>query len=56
MNDDEFKELIFDLEKELSNNQKLELIRKLLFSISKTAPKEVAGKALFAFELLRIEL
>ena len=56
MNDDEFKELVYDLENELSNSQKLELIRKLLFSISKTASKEVAGKALFAFELLRVEM
>lgn len=56
MNDDEFKELVYDLEKELSNSQKLELARKLLFSISKNSSKEIAGKALFAFELLRIEL
>ena len=56
MNDDEFKELVFDLDEELLINQKLELARKLLFSISKTATKEVANKALFAFELLRIEL
>lgn len=56
MNDDEFKELVydlFDLDEELTNNQKLELARKLLFSISKTATKEVSDKALFAFELLR---
>ena len=56
MNDDEFKELVydlFDLDEELTNSQKLELARKLLFSISKTAAKEVANKALFAFELLR---
>ena len=57
MNDDEFKELVYDLEKELSNSQKLELARKLLFSISKdNTSKEVTDKALFAFELLRIEL
>ena len=56
MNDDEFKELVFDLENELSNSQKLELARKMLFSISKDSSKEVANKALFAFELLRIEL
>ena len=57
MNDDEFKELVYDLEKELSNSQKLELVRKLLFSISKdNSSKEVTDKALFAFELLRIEL
>ena len=56
MNDDEFKEMVFDLDEELLINQKLELARKLLFSISKTAPKEVTDKALFAFELLRIEL
>lgn len=56
MNDDEFKELVYDLEKELSNSQKLELARKLLFSISKNVSKEVANKALFAFELLRVEL
>ena len=58
MNDDEFKELVYDLfdfDEELTNSQKLELVRKLLFSISKTAPKEVASKALFAFELLRVE-
>ena len=58
MNDDEFKELVydlFDLDEELTNSQKLELARKLLFSISKTAAKEVANKALFAFELLRVE-
>ena len=56
MNDDEFKELVydlFDLDEELTNSQKLELARKLLFSISKTASKEVSNKALFAFELLR---
>ena len=56
MNDDEFKELVydlFDLDEELTNSQKLELVRKLLFSISKTASKELADKALFAFELLR---
>ena len=53
MNDDEFKELVFDLDEELTINQKLELARKLLFSISKTATKEVANNALFAFELLR---
>ena len=57
MNDDEFKELVYDLEKELSNSQKLELTRKLLFSISKdNTSKGVTDKALFAFELLRIEL
>ena len=56
MNDDEFKELVYDLDEELLVSQKLELARKLLFSISKTATKEVANKALFAFELLRIEL
>ena len=54
MNDDEFKELVydlFDLDEELTNSQKLELARKLLFSISKTAPKEVADKVLtFATE------
>ena len=55
MNDDEFKELVFDLDEELLISQKLELVRKLLFSISKTASKEVADKALFAFELLRVE-
>ena len=58
MNDDEFKELVYDLfdfDEELTNSQKLELVRKLLFSISKTAPKEIAGKALFAFEFLRVE-
>ena len=57
MNDDEFKELVYDLfdfDEELTNSQKLELVRKLLFSISKTASKEVAGKALFPFELLRV--
>ena len=54
MNDDEFKELVFDLDEELLISQKLELARKLLFSISKdNTSKEVAGKALFAFELLR---
>ena len=57
MNDDEFKELVFDLDEELLINQKLELARKLLFSISKDTLKfEVANKALLAFELLRIEL
>lgn len=56
MNDDEFKELVFDLDEELLISQKLELARKLLFSISKTATKEVANKALFAFEFLRVEL
>lgn len=56
MNDDEFKELVYDLDEELLISQKLELVRKLLFSISKTASKEVADKALFAFELLRVEL
>ena len=56
MNDDEFKELVFDLDEELLISQKLELARKLLFSISKNTSKEVASKALFAFELLRIEL
>ena len=56
MNDDEFKELVFDLDEELLISQKLELARKLLFSISKDSSKEVANKALFAFELLRIEL
>ena len=58
MNDDEFKELVYDLfdfDEELTNSQKLELVRKLLFSISKTALKEVADKALFAFEPLRVE-
>ena len=58
MNDEEFKELVYDLfdfDEELTNSQKLELVRKLLFSISKTASKEVADKALFAFELLRVE-
>ena len=55
MNDDEFKELVYDLDEELLISQKLELARKLLFSISKTASKEVADKALFAFELLRVE-
>ena len=53
MNDDEFKELVYDLDEELTNSQKLELARNLLFSISKTATKEVTDKALFAFELLR---
>ena len=53
MNDDEFKELVYDLDEELLVSQKLELARKLLFSISKTAAKEVANKALFVFELLR---
>lgn len=60
MNDDEFKELVydlFDLDEELLISQKLELARKLLFSISKdNTSKEVTDKALFAFELLRIEL
>ena len=59
MNDDEFKELVYDLfdfDEELTNSQKLELVRKLLFSISRTSTKEVTDKALFAFELLRIEL
>ena len=60
MNDDEFKELVYDLfdfDEELTNSQKLELVRKLLFSISKdNASKEVTDKALFAFELLRVEL
>ena len=58
MNDDEFKELVYDLfdfDEELTNSQKLELVRKLLFSISKTSSKKVADKALFAFELLRVE-
>ena len=59
MNDDEFKELVydlFDLDEELTNSQKLELVRKLLFSISKdNASKEVTDKALLAFELLRVE-
>ena len=42
MNDDEFKELVFDLDEELLISQKLELARKLLFSISKdNASKEV---------------
>ena len=59
MNDDEFKELVYDLfdfDEELTNSQKLELVRKLLFSISKDTSKEIAGKALLAFELLRVEL
>ena len=60
MNDDEFKELVydlFDLDEELTNSQKLELVRKLLFSISKdNTSKEITDKALFAFELLRVEL
>ena len=57
MNDDEFKELVYDLDEELLISQKLELARKLLFSISKdSTSKEVTDKALFAFELLRIEL
>ena len=60
MNDDEFKELVYDLfdfDEELTNSQKLELVRKLLFSISKdNASKEVTDKALLAFELLRVEL
>ena len=60
MNDDEFKELVydlFDLDEELTNSQKLELVRKLLFSISKdNTSKEVVDKALLAFELLRVEL
>ena len=57
MNDDEFKELVFDLDEELLINQKLELARKLLFSISKySTSKEVRDKALLAFELLRREL
>ena len=57
MNDDEFKELVFDLDEGLLISQKLELARKLLFSISKdNTSKEVTDKALFAFELLRIEL
>ena len=57
MNDDEFKELVYDLDEELLISQKLELVRKLLFSISKdNASKEVIDKALFAFELLRVEL
>ena len=60
MNDDEFKELVYDLfdfDEELTNSQKLELVRKLLLSISKdNTSKEVTDKALFAFELLRIEL
>ena len=54
MNDDEFKELVYDLDEELTNSQKLELARNLLFSISKgNISKEVTDKALFAFELLR---
>ena len=60
MNDDEFKELVYDLfnfDEELTNSQKLELVRKLLFSISKdNTSKEVVDKALLAFELLRVEL
>ena len=60
MNDDEFKELVYDLfdfGEEFTNSQKLELARKLLFFISKdSTSKEVTDKALFAFELLRIEL
>ena len=60
MNDDEFKELVYDLfdfDEELTNSQKLELVRKLLFSISKdNTSKEVTDKALLAFELLRVEL
>ena len=57
MNDDEFKELVYDLDEELLISQKLELARKLLFSISKdNTSKEVVDKALLAFELLRIEL
>ena len=60
MNDDEFKELVYDLfnfDEEFTNSQKLELVRKLLFSISKdNASKEITDKALFAFELLRVEL
>ena len=60
MNDDEFKELVYDLfdfDEELTNSQKLELVRKLLFSISKdNTSKEITDKALFAFELLRVEL
>ena len=57
MNDDEFKELVYDLDEELLISQKLELVRKLLFSISKdNTSKEVVDKALFAFELLRVEL
>ena len=59
MNDDEFKELVYDLfdfDEELTNSQKLELVRKLLFSISKDTSKEVTDKALLAFELLRVEL
>ena len=56
MNDDEFKELVYDFDEELTNSQKLELVRKLLFSISKDTSKEIAGKALLAFELLRVEL
>ena len=57
MNDDEFKELVFDLDEELLISQKLELARKLLFSISKAnASKEITDKALFAFERLRVEL
>ena len=57
MNDDEFKELVYDLDEELLISQKLELVRKLLFSISKdNTSKEVTDKALLAFELLRVEL
>ena len=60
MNDDEFKELVYDLfdfDEELTNSQKLELVRKLLFSISKdNTSKEITDKALLAFELLRVEL
>ena len=60
MNDDEFKELVYDLfdfDEEFTNSQKLELVRKLLFSISKgNTSKEITDKALFAFELLRVEL
>ena len=60
MNDDEFKELVYDLfdfDEEFTNSQKLELVRKLLFSISKdNTSKEVTDKALLAFELLRVEL
>ena len=57
MNDDEFKELVYDLDEELLISQKLELVRKLLFSISKdNTSKEVVDKALLAFELLRVEL
>ena len=60
MNDDEFKELVYDLfdfDEELKKKKKLELVRKLLFSISKdNTSKEVTDKALLAFELLRVEL